>query len=93
MKRTKYIFTVIQYLCILFVAGNILFAAHPLNTDDPFTVGNSVIQIEIPYEYSNDENIGEYTLPLTLTYGANDKIDMVVGLPFYHKTENGNFHG
>lgn len=71
------------------------FAAHPLITDDAGTMGAGKAQLELNGEYAHDKEYGVTTKKTTegaasLTYGLNDSVDLVVGLPYLHeKTSDG----
>jgi hypothetical protein len=82
----------ILYLCISFslMSPCALWAAHPLITDDAGTQGQGKFQLEINGQYDADretearvsvKSIGG-KLGITLSYGALDRVDLVVGLPY-----------
>lgn len=62
------------------------FAAHPLITDDAGTQGKGKFQFELNGELSHEKiggvKITETGLAASLTYGASDELDVVVGFPW-----------
>lgn len=64
------------------------FAAHPLITDDAGTVGLGKVQLEVNGQYGHDNEDGvtstESEGAATLTYGLNEAVDLVLGLPYQH---------
>jgi hypothetical protein len=62
------------------------FAAHPLITDDAGTLGRSVFQMELNTEYGHDDENGvedkATEIAAALAYGATDRIDIVLGVPY-----------
>ena len=64
------------------------FAAHPLITDDAGTMGAGKAQLEVNGQYGHDREEGTTTTEtegaVALTYGLNDAVDLVLGLPYQH---------
>lgn len=62
------------------------FAAHPLITDDADTMGKGKAQLELNGQYGHDKEDGVTTTKTEgaaiLTYGLNETVDLVVGLPY-----------
>ncbi|MBI4649891.1 transporter [Candidatus Desantisbacteria bacterium] len=85
---------------MLFLFCNLIYAAHPLITDDTGTQGKNKFQIEFNNEFSNDkstdggvtakESISEQVI--AISYGLKDNLDIVIGLPyqFVNIKENGS---
>ena len=86
MKVVKRLIAVCTVLMLPLTAG----AALPLITDDTFTQGTGKFQLEVGGEYDKDrETVGAATIRETdhivtsvLTYGATDRIDIFIGLPY-----------
>lgn len=62
---------------------NILFASHPLASDDIFTIGKKWIQWELTPEIVYLSSTIDIQTPLVFTYGVGTHVDMVIGIPFY----------
>jgi hypothetical protein len=78
----KRLIAVLIVLCWYGVA----FASHPLITDDAFTQGKGKFQFELNGE-SSHKNEGcvvedEAEIAAILTYGINDQIDVILGIPY-----------
>ena len=58
------------------------FAAHPLITDDTGTQGAGKFQIEVNGEYVNEGGNSETVLGGTLSAGALENVDVVLGVPY-----------
>lgn len=75
-------------LCGILSCPAAAFAAHPLITDDAGTIGAGKYQLEINGEYGHekeDEVTTETTQgAATLSYGLNESMDLVIGLPYQH---------
>jgi len=77
-----------------FIFSGSAFAAHPLITDDTGTQGKKKFQLETNGEYSHDdqdEGVTQKTTEIqaTLSYGLNDSLDLVLGIPYqYTKLED-----
>ena len=84
LKRTVVIFIVLCW------SGR-AFAAHPLITDDAFTQGKGKFQFELNGEYSHKNECfvveDEAEIAATLTYGVNDQIDVILGIPYIYERE------
>lgn len=65
---------------------SILFAAHPLITDDTGTQGKGKLQIESNYEYGVDKDGGDEfksgVLNNTISFGISENVDGVFSLPY-----------
>lgn len=64
-------------------------AAHPLITDDADVQGTGHAQLEIYGSFSRDEDESgvtqnTVTANVTLTVGVDDRMDLVMGLPYVH---------
>ena len=65
------------------------FAAHPLITDDIGTQGKGKSQLEVNGEYGNEKYgiDGEKKtskMATTLTYGASENMDIILGIPYQY---------
>jgi len=84
LKRTVVIFIVLCW------SGR-AFAAHPLITDDAFTQGKGKFQFELNGEYGHKNECrvveDEAEIAATLTYGINDQIDVILGIPYIYERE------
>lgn len=69
---------------VIFFPG-LAFAAHPLITDDAGTQGKGKFQVEMTFEHQRETGEGatEWAdeFKTTITYGAFENIDLVVGIP------------
>lgn len=78
--------TITTTAAMLLYLNSSAFAAHPLITDDAGTLGRSVFQMELNSEYGHDDENGvedEVTeVATTLSYGATEQIDIVLGVPY-----------
>jgi hypothetical protein len=83
----KRLITVLIILCWSGAA----FASHPLITDDAFTQGKGKFQFELNGEYSHKKECcvveDEAEIAATLTYGINDQIDVILGIPYIYERE------
>jgi hypothetical protein len=75
----------LMMLIMMLVAAPV-YAAHPLITDDAGTQGKGKFQLEVNGQYGYDRD-GEVVLKssnvaATLTYGAVDTVDIIVGMPY-----------
>lgn len=61
---------------IVFCFSINVFASRPLKSDDAFTLGRKLFQLEIATEIMNQENLN---LPITSTYGIFDNTDLLLG--------------
>ena len=75
-------------LCSVLACPAAAFAAHPLITDDAGTIGAGRYQLEINGEYGHEKEDGVTTETTqgaaSLSYGLNESVDLVVGLPYQH---------
>jgi hypothetical protein len=77
-------------LFLLLLAGQPVYAAHPLITDDTGTQGAGKVQIEINGEYSFDRQLEAgmsqkthgANLGATVTVGVHDRVDIAIGVPY-----------
>ncbi|MBI1810973.1 MAG: transporter [Nitrospirae bacterium] len=65
------------------------FAAHPLITDDTGTQGKGKYQLEVNGEYGNekygvDGEKNTTKMATTLTYGASENADIILGIPYQY---------
>jgi hypothetical protein len=65
------------------------FAAHPLITDDTGTQGKGKYQLEVNGEYGNekygvDGEKNTTKMATTLTYGASENMDIILGIPYQY---------
>ena len=65
------------------------FAAHPLITDDTGTQGKGKFQLEVNGEYGNekygiDGKKKTSKMATTLTYGASENMDIILGIPYQY---------
>ena len=65
------------------------FAAHPLITDDAGTQGKEKYQLEVNGEYGNekygvDGEKNTTKMATTLTYGASENMDIILGIPYQY---------
>jgi hypothetical protein len=71
---------------ITVLAAGSAFAAHPLITDDTGTQGKGKFQLEVTAEYAHEDEDGtkenSAELATTLSYGAADTVDIVLGVPY-----------
>jgi len=71
---------------MVFVCCGISLAAHPLITDDAGTQGTGKSQIEINYEFDNEDTDGVeeslHDISTVISYGIIDTLDLVVALPY-----------
>ncbi|MCX8030313.1 MAG: transporter [Thermodesulfovibrionales bacterium] len=85
MKRFSVCFIFIFILSFLLFQSN-LYAAHPLITDDAYTVGRGKGEIEFTFEYSSykesEINLKTYDIGATLTYGILENLDLILTLPY-----------
>jgi hypothetical protein len=58
------------------------FAAHPLITDDPGTQGKGAVLVESNVNYLKDNEFRSTAVPLALTAGINETMDVSVELPY-----------
>lgn len=81
------------YFCMLIamvIYSTIVFAAHPLITDDTGTQGKGKFQVEANCEFSYDKNREEgvkikeigWEIATIFSYGILDNIDIVLGMPY-----------
>ena len=68
--------------------STVAFATHPLITDDAGTIGAGKTQLEVNGEYGHEKEDG-VTIETTqgaasLSYGLNESMDLVIGLPYQH---------
>lgn len=73
-----------------FLVSSIVFAGHPLNTDDAFNLGKNSFEFEFVYEFYDYDAIMEMTIPITVSYGLFNNSDIVFSLA-YHKSWDDNF--
>ena len=81
----KKIFTAV----IVILWCEVAFAAHPLITDDTGTQGKGKYQLEVNGEYGNEKYgiDGEKKtskMATTLTYGASENMDIILGIPYQY---------
>ncbi len=77
-------------VCLVFSSGNVVFAGHPLITDDTGTQGKGKFQLEMNGQYDNDkETTNDVTVKTTggqmaaaISYGFIDSADLVLGMPY-----------
>jgi len=70
MKKKKII------LIIYAVISSALFAGHPLNTDDAYTIGKNNFEFEFVTEFINHRSEWEFAVPIVLTYGLFENFDL-----------------
>ncbi|MCX5869645.1 MAG: transporter [Deltaproteobacteria bacterium] len=90
VSRSRHLSGPVAFFGILCCA-TAAFASHPLITDDAGTMGTGKAQLELNGEYGHNKE-DEVTTTTTegaaaLTYGINDSIDFIVGLPYLHFRE------
>jgi hypothetical protein len=81
---------IVVLFCLVLFSGNVVFAAHPLITDDTGTQGKGKFQFEVNGQYDGDQETKDGISVKTtggqmagaLSYGLNDTIDIVLGLPY-----------
>lgn len=86
MRAVKKLIAVCAVLMLPLTAG----AALPLITDDTFTQGTGKLQLEVGGEYDRDRETDggtavretDHIVTSVLTYGATDRIDIFIGLPY-----------
>lgn len=75
----------------LFLLSGAAYAAHPLITDDTGVQGKGRVQIEVNGAYGTDketvaggvaEKVTATAAAVTLSYGATDALDLVLGVPY-----------
>ena len=87
LSRIENLSVPVVFCSILFCSPS-AYAAHPLITDDAGTMGAGKAQLELNGEYNHDKEEGVTTKTTqgnaTFTYGLNESVDLVVGLPYLH---------
>jgi len=71
---------------ILILTSTLVFAAHPLITDDAGTQGKGKFQVELNGAYGQEKEDGvkeqAFEISSILTYGLLDNLDIVLGVPY-----------
>ncbi|MFA5779708.1 MAG: hypothetical protein WC947_06195 [Elusimicrobiota bacterium] len=69
--------------CLVVLWGSVLFAAHPLTTDDIGTVEIGKYELEVGYDNCKDENIfRNHSCGLSLKHGITEKMDIGISFPY-----------
>lgn len=76
-------------VCFGVMFASVSFAAHPLITDDTGTQGKGKFQLEVNGEYGNekygiDGKKNTTKMATTLTYGASENMDIILGIPYQY---------
>lgn len=71
------------FLTLLLIAS-ILYAGHPLRTEDGFTLGPNSFEVEIVSEFFNYSSNSEVSLPVSFGYGIAINTDLLIGLSYHH---------
>lgn len=90
----------ILYTALLFMLStDLIFAAHPLSTEDTATQGKGKYLLELNSEWTTETTLHEgitqsqteYTLLSSLSFGIGNNTDLIVGIPVQssHVKENG----
>ena len=73
-------------LAVVFLWSGLVFAAHPLITDDTGTQGKGKFQLEFngSYGHENEGEVTEDTIQMApvLSYGVGDTVDLILSLPY-----------
>jgi hypothetical protein len=81
------IYSALCLLIILYLPLNV-FALHPLITEDAGVQEKGKTEIEIGTELASESEDGTITktssLTTTLTYGLNDSMDLILGIPYHY---------
>jgi hypothetical protein len=64
------------------VLTNNLYAGRPLKSDDAFTLGRYLFQLELASEYLTVENSRYFSFPITSTFGLSDHTDFILNFSF-----------
>jgi len=56
--------------------SSLIFAGHPLNTDDAYAIGKNNFEIEFVTEVINHRSEWEFAVPIALTYGLFENLDL-----------------
>jgi len=74
---------VIIIFCCVFFASSILFAAHPLSTDDTGIVETGKYELEIGYDNCKSGDIlRNHSCGVSLKHGITEKMDIGISLPY-----------
>lgn len=76
-------------IVIVLLWSGLAFAAHPLISDDTGTQGKGKFQLEVNGEYGNekygiDGEKNTTKMATTLTYGASENMDIILGIPYQY---------
>lgn len=88
IDRKKVLFLTAALSSILVLRAVPAFGAHPLLTDDTFTLGKGNAQIEASYQYNHNDDAGVKTQTsqpqVQITYGILDPLDAIVTVPYLY---------
>jgi len=75
--------------CILFFPVTVVFAAHPLTTDDIGTVDIGKYELELGYDNCKEETeLRNHSCGLSLKHGITEKMDIGVSFPYQIKPKS-----
>jgi hypothetical protein len=87
MSKFK-VFLVFMLFTVHYSLFTVVYAAHPLITDDTGTQGKGKFQIEVNSEFGHDKEAGvtenRFEIATVLSYGIFDNLDIVLGIPYQH---------
>ena len=69
-------------ILLLLLYANILFAARPLKSNDAFTLGSNIFQIEFSSDIFHSDNRYLLSLPLVFTFGISTQSDLFFASSF-----------
>jgi len=83
----KSIFMISGIFILIMVLNGLVFAAHPLTTDDAGLVAKEKFEIEVGYDFGKIEDeefkkITQKNLGMSFKHGLTDKMDMGISLPY-----------
>lgn len=74
------------FLIFFFVFSSLLYAGRPLTTDDAYTVGKGKFELEIGYDFKeNNDKTKNQEIGVSLKYGLTDWMDFGISSPFIIK--------
>lgn len=69
-------------LCALLLAPTVVSAGYPLASEEPETQGKGAVMVESNVNYLKDNEFTSTAVPLAITVGINDAMDVGVELPY-----------
>ncbi len=80
-----------RYLLVCYtVLTSLIFAGHPLNTDDAYAIGKNNFEFEFVSEFINHRNEWEFAIPIALTYGLSDDLDLILNVSYHRAWDDRN---